>query len=146
VLRELIADPNESDFIKASSVAIGVFTGIAPIWGFQLVTAIALSILLRLNKTLVIISANISIPPMIPFIIFLSHWVGKWWMGADAQDISFTREITLSFIHENFVQYAAGAFTLAIMAALFFGVVTLGCLKLFNRNKRVSKPSQNNPQ
>jgi uncharacterized protein (DUF2062 family) len=137
-LQELIADPNESDLVKASSVAVGIFFGIAPIWGFQLVTAIALSILLRLNKTLVIIAANISIPPMIPIVIFLSHWVGKWWMGADAQDISFTREITLSFIHENFVQYFFGAWTLATMASVFFGAITLGCLKLFKRRKRIS--------
>jgi uncharacterized protein (DUF2062 family) len=106
-----------------------------------MVTAIALSILLKLNKTLVIIAANISIPPMIPVVIFLSHWVGKWWMGADAEDISFTREITLSFIHENFVQYFFGAFTLATLAALFFGAVTLGCLKLFKGSKRVSTRS-----
>jgi hypothetical protein len=78
---------------------------------------------------------------MIPVVIFLSHWVGKWWMGADAQDISFTPEITLSFIHENFVQYFLGAFTLATLAALFFGAATFGCLKLFKGSKRVSNRS-----
>ena len=44
----------------------GVFMGIIPIWGYQLITAIALAYLLRLNKLIVIVAANISIPPMIP--------------------------------------------------------------------------------
>jgi uncharacterized protein (DUF2062 family) len=55
--------------------------GIVPIWGFQLIVAITLSFLLRLNKALVIIAANISIPPMWPLILFLSYEMGKFWMG-----------------------------------------------------------------
>ena len=104
--------------------------GIVPIWGFQLVTAIALSILLRLNKALVIIAANISIPPMIPLILYISHMTGKLWMGADAKNISFSEEITLAFIHQNFMQYFFGAITLAIVAGVLFGGVTYGLLKL----------------
>jgi uncharacterized protein (DUF2062 family) len=104
--------------------------GIVPIWGFQLVTAIALSFLLRLNKALVIIAANISIPPMIPVVVYLSHVTGKLWMGKNAQSISFSDEITLEFIHKNFVQYFSGAVTLAIVAALVFGGITYGLLKL----------------
>ena len=90
--------------------------GIVPIWGFQLVTAIALAILFRLNKALVIIAANISIPPMIPVIIYLSHLTGKIWMGKNAQSISFSDEITLQFIHNNAVQYFSGAITLSVIA------------------------------
>jgi hypothetical protein len=62
-LHEHFFNPNETDSLKAISVAFGVFMGIIPIWGFQLVSAIFLSILLKLNKPLVIIAANISIPP-----------------------------------------------------------------------------------
>jgi uncharacterized protein (DUF2062 family) len=109
--------------------------GIVPIWGFQLVTAIALSLLLRLNKTLVIIAANISIPPMIPVVVYLSHVTGKLWMGRNAQSISFSDEITLEFIHNNFVQYASGAVTLAVVSGLVFGSITYGLLKLQKINK-----------
>jgi uncharacterized protein (DUF2062 family) len=112
--------------------------GIVPIWGFQLITAIALSILFRLNKTLVIIAANISIPPMIPVVIYASHWVGKLWMGKNAHDMTFTKEITLAFVHENFIQYFVGAFTLAFAAAMFFGLFTLTLLKILSRRKQGS--------
>lgn len=109
--------------------------GIVPVWGFQLALAIALSFLFRLNKALVIIAANISIPPMIPLILFLSHYTGAFWMGEKAQKISFGKEITLELVQNNFVQYVLGGITLAVLAGVtFFGIAFLG-LKLFNRPK-----------
>jgi uncharacterized protein (DUF2062 family) len=110
--------------------------GIVPIWGFQLVVAIALSILFRLNKALVIVAANISIPPMIPLVIFLSHLTGKIWMGENAQSISFSDEITLQFIHNNVIQYFSGAITLSVIAGIVFGIVTYLMLKLFKKRQR----------
>jgi uncharacterized protein (DUF2062 family) len=124
--------------MKAISVGFGVFMGIVPIWGFQLVVAIAVSLLFRLNKTLVILFANISIPPMIPVVIYLSHYVGKVWLGKSAQTISFTDEITVAFIHNHFVQYMLGAVTLSIVAGIVFGVASYGLIKLF---KKKSAPS-----
>lgn len=119
--------------IKAISVGFGVFMGIVPIWGFQLVVAIAISLFFRLNKTLVILFANISIPPMIPVVIYVSHYTGKMWLGRNAQDISFSDEITLAFIHNHFVQYMLGAITLAFAAGITFGVVSYGLIKLFKK-------------
>jgi len=116
-------------------VGFGVFMGIVPVWGFQLAIAIALSFLFRLNKALVIIAANISIPPMIPLILFLSHYTGSYWMGEKAQKISFSNEITLELVQTNFVQYALGAITLAVLAGIFFSGITYLGLKLFNRSK-----------
>jgi uncharacterized protein (DUF2062 family) len=110
--------------------------GIVPIWGFQLITAIALSIFFRLNKALVIIAANISIPPMIPVVIYLSHLTGKIWMGKNAQSISFSDKITLEFIHNNAIQYFSGAITLSIVAGVVFGMVTYLMLKIFKKRQR----------
>lgn len=131
----MLSNPGESDKLKAISVGFGVFMGIVPIWGFQLVVAIALSILFRLNKALVIVAANISIPPMIPLVIYLSHLTGKIWMGENAQSISFSDEITLALIHNNAVQYFSGAITLSIVAGLVFGIVTYLMLKIFKKQK-----------
>ncbi len=107
---------------------------IIPLWGFQLVISIALAFLCKLNKPLVIIAANISIPPMIPLILFLSHYTGSFWMGENAQYISFSKEITLEFVKNNAVQYILGACTLATLAGLAFGVITYACLKIFKRS------------
>ncbi len=104
--------------------------GIVPIWGFQMLIAISVAIFFRLNKALVILAANISIPPFIPVIIYLSHLTGAIWMGTNAVKLSFDKEITIEFLQNSFGQYVAGAITLAIMAGLTFGILTALLLKL----------------
>ena len=124
---------NQPDHIKALSVGFGVFMGIVPIWGFQLIVAISLSFLFKLNKALVILAAHISIIPMIPIIIFLSYKAGAYWMGANAMHIEFSRHITLMSIKKNFEQYLYGSITLAVGAGILSGIVTFLLLKLFKR-------------
>ncbi len=109
--------------------------GIIPVWGFQMLIAITLSIFFKLNKTLVIIAANISIPPMIPFIIFFSHLTGALWMGDQAQYFTFDQEITLELMRDSFLQYVLGAITLAIISGLFFAMSTWGLLTLLKRKR-----------
>jgi uncharacterized protein (DUF2062 family) len=109
--------------------------GIVPIWGFQLVVAIALSFLFRLNKALVIIAANISIPPMIPLILFLSHVTGALWMGDEAVWIPFDKSLTFELLRDSFLQYVLGAVTLAVAAGVIFGGVTFLILRRFKRTQ-----------
>jgi uncharacterized protein (DUF2062 family) len=116
--------------------------GIIPIWGFQLLAAIFLSVLFRLNKPLVIVAANISIPPMIPFIIYGSYKVGSLWMGANAMQISFSRSITLESIKNNLVQYIYGSITLAIIAGIIFGILTFIFLKLTGKKTAITAKTE----
>jgi uncharacterized protein (DUF2062 family) len=109
--------------------------GIVPLWGFQLAIAITLSFVFRLNKALVILAANISIPPMIPLILFLSHYVGRFWMGENAQKISFSSNISFQVVQDHFIQYAIGAMTLATSAALVVGGATYAVLIFVKRLK-----------
>jgi glycosyltransferase involved in cell wall biosynthesis len=132
-LMNQIFHPGDSHVRKASSIGFGVFMGIVPIWGFQLITAIALSVLLRLNKPLVILAANISIPPLLPFILYGSHLTGKLWLGQKATHISFDKSLSLQDIQSSFAQYVIGAVTLSIAAGLLVGLVTFVMLKLFKR-------------
>ena len=69
-IKEETIKKNESSFKKSLSLGFGVFMGIFPIWGFQLLIGIPLAVFFKLNKVLFITAANISIPPMIPFIIY----------------------------------------------------------------------------
>ena len=119
-LNEHLFTTTHSDELKSVSVAFGVFMGIIPIWGFQLMAAIFLAILFKLNKPLVIIAANISVPPMIPVIIFLSYKMGAFWMGQNAMQLDFSKSITLSSIRKNLQQYIYGSVSLAIITGLVF--------------------------
>ena len=116
-------------------MGFGVFMGIFPIWGFQIVTAIALSFLFRLNKALVLTAANISIPPMWPLIIFLSHLTGGLWLGDEAKIILFSDEITWKMVEDNFLQYVLGATTLALTSGIGIGGLTYLLLKTFKQTK-----------
>ncbi|MEO6316922.1 MAG: DUF2062 domain-containing protein [Chitinophagaceae bacterium] len=130
-LQQHLLNPQHSDALKAVSVAFGVFMGIVPLWGFQLALAILLAFVLKLNKGLVIIAANISIPPMIPLIIFLSYKMGAWWMGDRSMELVFSKNISLHDVKANLQQYLYGSITLAITAGLVLGLSSYLLMKIF---------------
>jgi glycosyltransferase involved in cell wall biosynthesis len=132
LLKQLF-NPDDSHYKKATSIGFGIFMGIVPIWGFQLITAIALAVLFRMNKALVILAANISIFPLTPIILYISHLTGKIWMGDSAVDISFSKGITLQTMHNSFIQYMLGAITLSIVCGLLATSLSLLYLKLVKR-------------
>jgi len=132
-LDQHVFNPHHSDELKSVSIAFGVFMGIIPVWGFQLALAVFFALLFKLNKGLVIIAANISVPPMIPLIIFLSYKIGAWWMPAHATQLVFSKNISLQNIKTNLVQYVYGSITLAVFAALVFGLASYLLIKIFKR-------------
>lgn len=133
LIRDQLFNPSESDELKAGSIAFGVFMGIIPIWGFQLLVAIFLAVLFKLNKALVVIAAHVSVPPMIPLVIFLSMKTGALWTGDHVGDLAFSRQISLDVIGKNFQQYLLGSITLAIGAGILAGAISLLYLKLSKR-------------
>jgi uncharacterized protein (DUF2062 family) len=107
--------------------------GIIPIWGIQLGTAVFLAVLMRLNKALVLLSVNISIPPMIPLIIFGSYKLGAFWMGSRAGTLEFSSSITRQTVRNNLEQYLYGSVTLAVIAAIVAGTATRVILKILKK-------------
>jgi glycosyltransferase involved in cell wall biosynthesis len=140
VLVDELFDPAQSNTRKSVSVGFGIFMGILPVWGFQLVIAIFIAVLLRLNKGLVILFANISIPPMIPIIIYASYQFGAFWMPVTDHPISLTKSLNLSAIRYNwynFKQYLAGGISLAIIAGLVAGLISFVLLKILSKKNRI---------
>jgi glycosyltransferase involved in cell wall biosynthesis len=130
-------DPSQSNGRKSVSVALGICMAILPIWGFQLILAIFLAVLLRLNKGLVILFANFSIPPMVPLVLYISYRFGAFWMPGSAQMISMSKSLNLSAIRYNFKLYLAGSISLAICAGLAAGGIAYIILRLFNKKNQV---------
>ena len=126
-----------SNTITSLSVAFGIFMGIVPLWGFQLLIGIALAVYFRLNKLIFILFAHISIPPMIPLIIYLSFKIGTIWMGEHASHVFFSRNLSLETIKINVIQYTLGAITFATIAGLLAGLTTY--LMLIAYKKRLIK-------
>ena len=129
VWREEIIAKHESPFKKASSVALGLFFGIVPIWGFQFVLALFFAYLLKLNKVIVGVVANISIPPMIPLILYLSVKTGELVLD---QQVNFDLQKMLSIeALRNLYVYTVGATVLSIASAIGGFIITYVALKLF---------------
>jgi glycosyltransferase involved in cell wall biosynthesis len=76
VIKEQVSINNETPAKTASAVGFGLFMGILPVWGFQMLLAAFFAHLLKLNKVVVLVASNISIPPMIPFIVYFSYRTG----------------------------------------------------------------------
>jgi uncharacterized protein (DUF2062 family) len=130
VWREEIVAKHESSLNKASSVALGLFFGIVPIWGFQFALALFFAYLLKLNKVIVGVVANISIPPMIPFILYLSVKTGEIVLK---EQVNFDLQKMLSIeALRNLYVYTIGATVLSVVAAAAGFVLTLLALKIFN--------------
>ena len=109
--------PEESAVSKASAIGVGVFCGILPIWGFQMWTALAIAWPFKLNKVMVIAASNISIPPLIPFILYGSYVTGGILMGNESP-LLFNRSLVLENVKVNLIQYLIGSSALAIAAGL----------------------------
>ncbi|MCF0041640.1 DUF2062 domain-containing protein [Dyadobacter fanqingshengii] len=130
IIKEEAVKPEESNLSKAKSIGFGFFMGIVPVWGFQLLIGIPLSIYFRMNKVLFLAAANISIPPFIPIIIYGSYKFGGLFYKSGVQLTSF-ENLTLSSIHVNFVQYFIGGSLLAMAAGLVGFMITYLFLVIF---------------
>ena len=119
---------------KALSIALGIFIGTSPFWGFHGILAIALAAALRLNKAIAFAFSNISVPPMIPVIIYASYKLGIWMLGTE--EVSFDMEnITANFkLLKNVKEYLVGSILLGILSALTFGSLAYIFLKFRAKN------------
>lgn len=128
-----VFNSTDSNVKMSASIALGVFCGIIPIWGYQLVFAGVSAHLLKLNKVVAMISSNISIPPMIPFILYGSLVLGGIFfdnpLWIDIHQVSFQT------VAEALLQYVVGSVMLAIIAFLVVFLSTL-CIFSFTRHKR----------
>ena len=129
---EQINNPRYSNLNLALSVAFGIFMGIIPIWGYQLVSAIFLAYLFKLNKVIVAIAANISLPPMIPLILFASVKTGEFVLGVKT-GLNFHSEITFDVIKSLLLVYVTGSIVFAIIMSLISGLSSWLLLTIFRK-------------
>ena len=130
LIKQEAIKPNESNFRKALSIGFGFFMGIFPIWGFQLLVGIPLAVWFRMNKVLFIASANISVPPMIPLIIYGSLLTGQVVIN-DEIDNAEIWSFTMESIENNVVQYFVGAIILSALCFAITFVLSYILLKIF---------------
>jgi uncharacterized protein (DUF2062 family) len=134
VIRDYIVNNEDSNARLAASVSLGIFMGVTPIWGWQIVTTLAIAHLFKLNKFVAVTVSNISLPPMLPFIIFFSYVAGGWILGKNVESLSYTTDIGFQWVKDNLLQYLVGSVAFGLALASFFGPLSYLLLKLFRKS------------
>ncbi|MCP2026465.1 glycosyltransferase involved in cell wall biosynthesis [Flavobacterium sp. HSC-32F16] len=138
-LLEDILESKDSNFKKSAAIALGIFIGISPFWGFQTILLFTFAALFRLNKVIAFLSSNVSFPPFIPLIIYGSLKTGSFFVSSDAPLI-LDSSATLDDIQKNAAQYIVGSLILATVLALSAGLISYLLLTAFSsKNKTNSK-------
>jgi uncharacterized protein (DUF2062 family) len=137
--RKLLASPPATPFQIAASVGLGICMGIVPIWGYQMLAAALLAHLLRLNKVIAVLASNISIPIMIPLILYASLLCGRLVINGHLDYSLQLSEIDLEMAWEMLSEYLVGSLILAVAAGLTGGGLTYLIARglRFIRTKRV---------
>ncbi len=133
-LLENILHSDDSSLKKSLSVALGVFIGIAPFWGFQTVLVLFLAFVFRLNKVISFAFSNISFPPFIPVIIYASLITGS--LFVDSESMLPKSIESFEDVRQNLIQYLVGSFVFAAAMAALFGVVTFLLLEYVVAQKK----------
>jgi len=127
---DVLGDANTPVQISVA-IAFGVFMGIVPIWGYQLLVGFLLAHLLKINKAIFFLAANISLPPMIPLLLYLSYVTGSYVLGAGSWQVDV--DLTLEAITGNLKQYIIGATAFAAIAGMLAGILSYVSLLIFKR-------------
>jgi len=133
--KELFFNPAESNVRKSLSVALGVFWGIIPVWGFQMIVALSTAAALKLNKMLAVVASNISIPPAVPVIVFASMWAGKALLNTNTV-VPYSNDLTPLKVTFALVQYIVGSVALATAASAVAFAVSYLVLRLWRKQKK----------
>ncbi len=132
-IRNNITHSSESNARITGAIMLGIFMGIIPVWGYQMALAFLLAHLLKLNKIVTLVASNISIPPMIPVILFGSYATGAWILG---NPIDFSmRKMSLEFVMNSLWQYLLGSVIFAAICSLLFGLIGYILLEIFRKQQ-----------
>jgi len=132
---EDILESNDSNFKKSAAIALGIFIGLSPFWGFQTILLFTFAALFRLNKVIAYLTSNVSFPPFIPFIIYASLQVGSIFVTTDTP-LVLDSSITLDDIQKNATQYIVGSLILATVSALSVGLISYLLLTAFSSKNK----------
>ena len=133
-LKENILESDGTNELKAKSIALGIFIGLCPFWGFHSFLAITLAVYFKMNKVLTFMASQFTFPHLIPFIIFLSMMVGAPFVSHKTslqnQDFDF------EFIKANLTQYIIGSFILSVTCSVTVGLMSYFIFEKFKPSKK----------
>ncbi len=130
IKRELTSHTTPREASKAFS--LGVFMGIFPVHGFQVVILMLLASKFKLNRPISFLGVNISIAPLLPFIIVAAVKVGDIFLPGSV-DTSGINENLIQEGGEGFIAFIVGSAILAPILAVIAYFVSLPIFSGINK-------------
>ncbi len=130
--REFFSEHAHDPGHMSLSVGLGLFFGIVPIYGLQMILAATAAHWLRLNKAIALVASNISIPPLAPFVIGGGFILGHWMFTGEVLPLSLP-DMKHAKVLEYVWEWLAGSVVLAILVAALGTAVTYLTAKFFWR-------------
>jgi uncharacterized protein (DUF2062 family) len=97
----------------AAAVFVGIFIGIVPIYGFQMLAAVGLALLFRLNKPLTLACTFINNPLLQPAIVFSSVELGYFLRGGSFRPFHLSA-LTGPLIKQELLGWVMGSVVLGV--------------------------------
>lgn len=137
---EDVLKSQETPHKKAAAIALGVFVGFSPFWGLHTLLVFVLAAMFRLNKVIAFLFSNISIPPLIPLIIYSSYQAGSVVSG---KGFDWTLQLqdfeTAAGVFTGLWQYIVGSLVLGGFIAFLIWIVFYFLFSV-TKQKQVIKP------
>lgn len=133
-IQEDFLGSNDSHEKKALSISLGIFIGLSPLWGFHTLIVLFLAILFKLNKAIAFAFSNISLPPFIPLVLFMSLKMGHWVLGSE-YDFTFGEASLTLEMAKHLKSYIIGSIFLSFIGASIAGILGYLFLTIFDRKK-----------
>lgn len=117
------------------ALALGVFMGIFPIHGFQVVALMFLATKFKLNRPIAYLGVNISCPPLLPFLIISAVKLGNLFMPGSIDTSNFDENMFKKG-GAGFLTFVFGSVILAPIAAVLAFLLVYPIFLGINRNSK----------
>lgn len=113
------------------AVLAGMIIGTTPLFGLHLLICIVVAMSFRLNKFLVYLAANISVPPMIPVLAFLS--IQTAYIAVHQVPMAMDYDTLYQHRFDFILYWALGAIPVGCLLGLIFGGISVLMMSQFRK-------------
>ena len=131
---ENVLGSNDSPQKKALSIALGIFIGMTPLWGFHTILVLSLALILNLNKTIAFAFSNVSPVSYTHLRAHGSFILGNSILGQNETYNMATITTDLEIL-KHLKTYIIGSFTLATISAITLGILSYFIFLIFQKKK-----------
>ncbi len=116
-LKEIFSENAHEPSRLAYAVGLGLFIGIAPLWGIQMATVAVLAHKLRLNKAIALVASNISFGPGAIVVTAMSIVTGHWIFTGERLPIP--PPVDYHKINVYFKEWVVGSVVFGLIVGIF---------------------------